>query len=123
MELLVVECENLPQAVVVRVAGEVDSGNGDELAAHLSAALANAAIHPARLLVVELHALAYFGSAGLNAVLDCHKQGVDSGVAVRLVADKGLVVRTIEVTNMDRVLKLYPTLSDALQRGASEAAP
>jgi len=32
-----------------------------------------------------------------------------------LVADNGLVVRPIQVTNLDSVLKLYPTLSEALE--------
>ncbi len=62
-----------------------------------------------------LQAVTYFGSAGLNAVLDCHKQGQQAGTSVRLVADNGLVVRPIEVTNLDSVLELYPTLPDALQ--------
>jgi hypothetical protein len=32
-----------------------------------------------------------------------------------LVADHGLVVRPIEVTNLDSLLELYPTLPDALE--------
>jgi hypothetical protein len=40
---------------------------------------------------------------------------VEAGTSVRLVADNGLVVRPIEVTNLDSVLELYPTLPDALQ--------
>ena len=57
----------------------------------------------------------YFGSAGLNAVLDCHKQGLRTGISVRLVADNDLVVRPIEVTNLDSLLDLYPALPDALE--------
>lgn len=48
-------------------------------------------------------------------MLDCHRQGIDTRTSVRLVAHNNLVVRPIEVTNMDTVLKLYPTLSDALR--------
>jgi anti-anti-sigma factor len=67
------------------------------------------------LLILDLQGVTYFGSAGLNAVLDCHKQGLQAGTSVRLVADNGLVVRPIEVTNLDSLLDLYPTLSDALE--------
>jgi hypothetical protein len=35
---------------------------------------------------------------------------------VRLVADNDLVLRPIQVTELDRILEVYPTLSDALQR-------
>jgi anti-anti-sigma factor len=70
MELLVVECETLPDAVVVRAKGEVDSSTVDELISNFGAALHQAANHAARLLVIELQQLTYFGSAGINAVLD-----------------------------------------------------
>lgn len=67
------------------------------------------------MLVIDLQHVTYFGSAGLNAILDCHKQGLRAGTSVRLVADNDLVVRPIEVTNLDALLELYPTLPDALE--------
>jgi anti-anti-sigma factor len=115
MELLVVDRDVRPEAVVVRAKGEVDSSTAAEFTARLDDALHEAAEQSSRLLIVDLQALTYFGSAGLNAVLDCHKQGVEAGTSVRLVADNGLVVRPIEVTNLDSVLELYPTLGEALE--------
>jgi anti-anti-sigma factor len=115
MELLVVDSEVRPEAVVVRAKGEVDSSTADELTSHLDAALQQAGTQASRLLIVDLQAVTYFGSAGLNAVLDCHRQGRRAGTSVRLVADNGLVVRPIEVTSLDSVLELYPTLPDALR--------
>lgn len=123
MDLLAVDCEMLPEAVVVRAKGEVDSSTVNHLVSNLDAALSKAAAHPARLLVIELQELTYFGSAGLNAVLDCHRQGVEARTAVRLVADNDLVVRPIEVTNLDSVLDLYSTLSDALRERGPEQEP
>lgn len=123
MELLVVDREVRPEAVVVTAKGEVDSSTAGELVSHLNAALKEASTHAARLLVVDLQGLTYFGSSGLNAVLDCHRQGLDAGTSVRLVADSGVVVRPIEVTNLDSVLELYPAFSDALQGGTSEKEP
>ena len=81
----------------------------------LESALQQAESQESRLLILDLQGVTYFGSAGLNAVLDCHKQGLQAGTSVRLVADNGLVVRPIEVTNLDSLLDLYPTLSDALE--------
>jgi anti-anti-sigma factor len=115
MDFLTVDYEVRPEAVVVQAKGEVDSSTAAHLTAQLHAALQEAANQSARLLIIDLQSVAYFGSAGLNAVLDCHRQGQQAGTSVRLVADNGLVVRPIEVTNLDRVLELYPTLSDALQ--------
>jgi anti-anti-sigma factor len=120
MELLVVDSEVRPEAVLVHAKGEIDSSTAGELSSQLAAALQQAETQDARLLIVNLQGVTYFGSAGLNAVLDCHKQGLRAGTSVRLVADNGLVVRPIEVTNLDSVLELYPTLPDALEGRDSE---
>jgi anti-sigma B factor antagonist len=114
--LLAVDHAASPDAVVVRVKGDVDSSTVDELTAHLTAALELAAKHPARLLVVDLQGVTFFGSAALNAMLNCHHGGKETGTSVRSVADHGDVLRPIEVTKLDRVFEVYPTLSDALQR-------
>jgi anti-anti-sigma factor len=115
MDLLVVDYEVRPEAVVLQAKGEVDSSTAGDLTSQLDTALQQAGTHASRLLIIDLQAVTYFGSAGLNAILDCHRQGLQAGTSVRLVADNGLVVRPIEVTNLDSVLELYPTLPDALQ--------
>jgi anti-anti-sigma factor len=123
MELLVVDRDVRSEAVVVCAKGEVDSSTVGEFTAHLDAALDEAANQESRLVIIDLQALTYFGSAGLNAVLDCHRQGLKAGTSVRLVANNGLVVRPIEVTNLDSVLKLYPTLGEALEGRDPERGP
>jgi anti-anti-sigma factor len=120
MELLVVDSEVRPDAVLVRVEGEIDSSTAGELRLQLESALQQAGGHESRLLIIDLEGVTYFGSAGLNAVLDCHKQGLRAGISVRLVADNELVVRPIEVTNLDSLLDLYPSLPDALEGRESE---
>ena len=115
MKLLAVDTEVRPDAVLVRVTGEIDSSTAGELRSHLEASLEQADTHESRLLIVDLQGVTYFGSAGLNAVLDSYKQGLRAGTSVRLVADNDLVVRPIEVTNLDALLELYPTLPDALE--------
>ena len=120
MELLAVDSEVRPDAVLVHVKGEIDSSTAGELRSQLESALQQAGGHESRLLIVDLEGVTYFGSAGLNAVLDCHKQGLRTGISVRLVADNDLVVRPIEVTNLDSLLDLYPALPDALEGRESE---
>ncbi len=116
MELLAVDHEARDDAVLVRVEGDVDSSTVDELTSHLTAALKLAATHPARLVIVDLQPVTFFGSAALNAVLNCHEEGKATGTSVRLVADRDHVLRPIEGMELDRILEIYPTLSDALQR-------
>ncbi len=116
--MLVIGCEAEDDAVIVRVKGGVDSSTADDLTAHLTAALQQAETHPARLLIVDLQAVDFFGSAALNAMLECHEKGKDAGTSVRLAADHDQVLRPIQVTELDRIFDIYPTLSEALQRKA-----
>jgi anti-anti-sigma factor len=120
MELLVVDSEVRPEAVLVHVEGEIDSSTASELRSQLESALQQAGGHDSRLLIIDLQGVTYFGSAGLNAVLDCHKRGLRGGISVRLVAENELVVRPIEVTNLDSLLDLYRSLPDALEGRESE---
>jgi anti-anti-sigma factor len=120
MELLVVDSEVRPEAVLVHVEGEIDSSTASELRTQLESALQQAEGHESRLFIIDLQGVTYFGSAGLNAVLDCHKKGLRAGISVRLVADNELVVRPIEVTNLDSLLDLYPSLPDAVEGRESE---
>lgn len=114
MPLLEVKQDVRDAAVVVSAGGEIDSGTVDTLITHLEAALETASEHPARVLVLELGDVTYFGSAGLNAVLGCYEKGAAGGVSVRLVASNAEVTMPIEVTKLDNVLKPYQTVTDAL---------
>lgn len=112
--LLEIEQEVHDVAVVVRAGGEVDSGTVETLAAALDSAVADAAAHPARTVVVDLDGITYFGSAGLNALLTCREQGEGRGVAMRLVATTAEVTRPIEVTRLARILRPYPSVGEAV---------
>ena len=96
MELLVVDSEVRPEAVLVRATGEIDSSTAGQLRSQLQSALQQAGSQESRLLILDLRGVTYFGSAGLNAVLDCHKQGLQAGTAVRLVADWALAHLPLE---------------------------
>lgn len=122
MNLLRVAQDRADDAVIVRAEGDVDLSSVHVLADGLSAGLLLALTHPARLLVGDLRGVTYFGSAGLNAVLECHEQGAERGVAVRYVAADARVLRPIEVTNLDTILDLYPTLERALRAKPSRDA-
>ena len=111
---LLIDHDVRDDAVVVRVEGEIDSGTIDEFSSYLMTALSVASSHPARLLVVNLQDIAFFGSAGMNAVLSCYERGLSQQTTVRLVANHRAVVRPIELMNLDTVLALYPSEAAAL---------
>ncbi len=101
-------------AIVLSASGDVDSSTVDMFNSSLQEALDVATSHPAKTLVIELDGVTYFGSAGLNAVPACYERGESDGVAVRPVAANPEVIRPIEVTELDAVLRPYDTVSDAV---------
>jgi anti-anti-sigma factor len=101
-------------AVVVVVGGDIDSVSVEALDTHLDAALKVACGLPARLVVVDLGQVTYFGSAGLNAIVGCYQAGESDGVAVRVVASTAEVIRPLQVTRLDEMISPYPTVPDAL---------
>lgn len=107
-------------AAVLCVRGEVDSNSVEALVEALDSSLSAASAAPSRVLIIELTRVTYFGSAGLNAVLSCFERGRDQGVVVRVVADNPEVIRPIEVTKLDKVLRPYPTVAAAT---AADAGP
>jgi anti-anti-sigma factor len=114
VELLDIARDVRDEAVVVCAKGEVDSSTVTLLVTALDAAVLEAQSHPAKLLVVELDGVTYFGSAGLNALLGCNERGAAHGVAVRLVANNAEVTRPITVTRLDTVLRPYRTVDEAV---------
>lgn len=122
MDLLAVECEDRGDSVIVRATGDIDSSTVAELTGKLSIALRVARQHPTRLLIVDLQAVTFFGSAGLNAVLDCHEDGVAQGTSVRVVADNPQVLRPIEVTSLDRVLQVFSSVTGAVSHKTDSQA-
>lgn len=109
-------------AVVLGVAGDIDSATVDTLVRQLDDALSAASAHSQRLLVVDLGEVTYFGSAGLNAVLGCYQNGLADDVAVRVVASVAEVLRPLEVTKLDTVIRPYPSLAQALAAPTDEDA-
>ena len=117
MALLEVKQDIGDAAVVVSVSGEVDAASFTSLVTNLDTALKAALDHPAHLLVLDMSQVTYFGSAGLNAILECYEEGSSMSVSVRIVAPNPEVTRPITVTRLDGVLRPYPTVADAI--GAS----
>ena len=107
-------------AVVLGVAGDIDSATVDALIRQLDDALSVASNHAQRLLVVDLGEVTYFGSAGLNAVLGCYQNGAAEKVAVRVVATVAEVMRPLQVTKLDAVIRPYPSVAQALAAGPSD---
>jgi anti-sigma B factor antagonist len=94
---------------VVSIGGEIDLST----APVFEAAIAEALEEEPTALVIELSGVSFMGSVGLRILAATQdKTGKTSPVAV--VADNPAASRPIQLTGLDNVVSLYPTLDEAL---------
>ena len=117
-DLLTVDVGARGSAVVVSVSGELDLATVPVLRERLDGVPeVSSAPSP---LVVDLSGLTFIGSAGLALLVDLNNQCVERGVLLALVANGTVVPRAIQVTALDQVFSVHPSLDDALGTPAAE---
>ncbi|MDQ7802807.1 STAS domain-containing protein [Amycolatopsis sp. A133] len=97
------------EAVVVEVAGDVDTTTAPALVQAADEALAD----QPPVLVVDLSRVEFLASPGLTALLTIHRNA-GSGTAVRIVVSGRATLRPIQLTGLEDSLSLYPTREAAL---------
>lgn len=107
-----VSTERRDTSAVVSVAGEVDLVTVASLRAEITECLRT----PPSVLVIDLSAVGFLGSAGLSALLDTHRESAPE-VDVRIVANQRVVLRTLQLTGVDELLPPFDTVEQALQAG------
>ncbi|MFD7660370.1 STAS domain-containing protein [Actinosynnema sp. NPDC059797] len=113
-----VEREVHGYAIVVRVAGEVDSSTVGELARGIAVALALAT--PPAPVVVDLSDVGFLSAAGLNQLRSDQLAARALGVRLRVIARHRHVLRPFEVTGLVHDLRPCATLAEALRPDAAD---
>jgi len=96
-------------AAVLALRGEIDLATGDDLTTQLNRALAG----QPRLLVIDLTAVDFLGSAGLSALIVAKGQADAQGTRVRMVCNR-TTRRTIELTGLTEQFDLADDRASAL---------
>ncbi len=105
---------------VVKVSGELDLLSAPRFWSALEEAVSGvqAQDRPA-LVVADLVGVEFMDSSGVNALVGATRAFAEGGGQVRLVTKTSPVVRTIEVTGLDRIFGVYPDVSSASCRGVA----
>ncbi|HXT44585.1 MAG TPA: STAS domain-containing protein [Pseudonocardiaceae bacterium] len=99
-------------AVVVRVAGELDTLTAPAVDAQLTDLQADLVESAA--LVVDLSDLTFMSSAGLALLVTHHERCAEQGSRLRVVTGNNrTVLRPVRITGLDTVLNLVATVADA----------
>lgn len=96
-------------STVVHIVGEIDLSTQSDFQDAVRAGMDSAA----PVVVVDLGEVAFMGSIGLRVLVQAHDEAQHAGRTVRVVDGSTVVHRIIEVTGLEQVLSVYPTLADA----------
>jgi anti-anti-sigma factor len=98
--------------LVYRVTGEIDTLT----APYLDLALTSADEESTAIsqVVLDLTDVPFLSSAGLSILVEHHARCERDGILFAVVAAQHAVLRAIQITALDRIIPLYPTVSDAL---------
>ena len=110
-KLLEVSQSTVDGVRVVRAVGEVDVATAPMLHEGLEAVVTSA-----QRVVVDLTGVTFLDSTGLGVLIASNRQlaGRDGGGSMRLVVSHPLVLRVFEVTGLNSVFRICPTLEEAL---------
>ena len=105
---LVVVTEHRGQRSMLRLKGELDASNRDQLHSTISSALRS---HPP-LLVVDLSGLGFMDCAGLSVLVWAHKRLAGCGHQLVITGAEPVVQRLLHLTGLDIYLCLSNTDED-----------
>lgn len=98
------------QHAVVTLPDEIDVNN----AAQAGAALDQALTAGAKVIVADMTATVFCSSDGIRALNGACRAARDAGAQLRLAAPGPAVRRVLELTGLDRLIDVYPSLDAAL---------
>ena len=101
--------EHREGVAVVSVGGEIDLST----APAFEAVIAEALEEDPPALVIELSEVIFMASVGLR-VLAATQENVGKSIQIAVVADGMATSRPIQLTGLDKLISLYPTLDEAL---------
>jgi len=75
-----------------------------------------------RKLIIDCSRLGYVSSIGIASLIRLYKRVVERGGQVKLSGVQAPLSRLLEITRLNQVFQIYPTLDDALAAFRSDSA-
>lgn len=104
-------------ATVVRPKGRLDFGAAADFQAKVDQALAGDG-KPPTAVVIDASALEYVSSAGLRVFLVAARSAKGAGIAFGVCSLVPAVGEVFALSGFDRIIKVYPSLDEAVPGGA-----
>jgi anti-sigma B factor antagonist len=109
----------LGRAAVITLPEEIDLTNADQVRDELLALLNRGP----SVLIVDMAGTTFCDSAGINALVRAHKRATANDTEIRLVVGSPGVQRVLAITGIDRLITIYPNLTDSLAEVGKAGEP
>jgi anti-sigma B factor antagonist len=112
-EMNVLQChiEVVPEADILSIRGEVDTGTISFLRESLQPIIGNG-----RHVIVDMSELRYIDGSGLRVLALAHQRSAARGMQVLIAAPSPFVRRVLEIVSLDGAFSIFATVGDALKR-------
>jgi len=97
-------------AAIVKLPAEIDATNSSGAYADLVAAC----LPGTSVVVADLSGTVFCDSSAMRALVHAHQLASSMGIDLRLVVASQPVLRVLELTGLQRVLRLYPSIEGAV---------
>ena len=95
-------------ALVIRLSGDLDLASSPRFEDALAAA------PPATHVVIDLTGCTFLDSSGVRALIRAVRGAPEDGRRVDVVAASAAVLRVLEITGVNRMVSVHPSLEEAL---------
>lgn len=65
--------------------------------------------------IFDLTAVDYLDSSGIGILMMCHAKLKRAGGTLRIAGARGMVAETLELTSVNKIVRLYPTAVEAAE--------
>jgi len=73
-------------------------------------------------IVFDLKSVSHMDSAAIGAIVRCHTKLKNAGGALRLASAQPMIAHSLQITKVDRIIKVFPTMPEATQGFAPSAS-
>jgi anti-sigma B factor antagonist len=105
--------QHLNRTVILPLPAEIDIANAEDVGEQLRAAFAPGVT----VVIADLGSTTFCDTSGARQLVLAHKRAVASNRVLRAVVPSAGVLRILAILGVDRVLKIYPGLAEALAAG------
>lgn len=106
-----IQSEQRQETLIISLVGSLDALTADQAHSFIGAQLDGGQ----QQVVVDLGQVDFMSSAGIRVLLDMLKRSRGMGGDLRLAATQPGVQRTLELSGMVRVLKVYPSVEEGVR--------